>query len=196
MKNGISSLVAKLIVILASCTFSLSAFAADNSGYSSMKKPNMFTSEYKPHVGLLAGSVMPENRDADNVTNIGLDIGYAPMKGNFTLGLEYGFSRVDKTIGSDSKEDVHTALLKAGYAFGGDTAFIKDSWVALGAGAVINKDDTFAVASPMVGFDIPVTNQDKEYVTLGASARYNFIENVGTTDNDTTTVNGAVKYWY
>lgn len=189
MKKRISS----LLVILATC-FGFSAIAADDdSGYSSMKKPNMFTSEYKPHVGLLAGAVMPEDSDADDETNIGLDIGYAPMKENFTLGLEYGFSQ----IGSGSaEEDIHTALLKAGYSFGGDTTLIKHSWVALGAGAIIGEDDTLAVASPMVGFDIPVSSQDTEYITLGANARYNFVEEVGDTENDSLTVNGAVKYWY
>lgn len=194
MKNSISSLVTKLIVIVASCTcFSLSAVAAeDDSGYSSMRKPNMFTSEYKPHVGLLAGAVMPEDSDADDETNIGLDIGYAPGKENFTLGLEYGFSQVGS---GDAEEDVHTALLKAGYAFGGDTALIKHSWVALGVGALINEDDTLGVAAPMIGFDIPVSDQDKEYITLGANARYNFVEQVAP-DNDSLTVNGAVKYWY
>lgn len=195
MKNRMSSLVTKLLVIVASCTcFSLSAVAAeDDSGYLSMRKPNMFTSEYKPHVGLLAGAVMPEDSDGDDETNIGLDIGYAPTKENFTLGLEYGFSQVGS---GDAEEDVHTALLKAGYTFGGDTTFIKHSWVALGVGALINEDDTLGVAAPMVGFDIPVSDMDKEYITLGANARYNFVEEQGDLENDSLTVNGAVKYWY
>ncbi len=194
MKNRMSSLVTKLLVIVASCTcFSLSAAAQDDSGYLSMRKPNMFTSEYKPHVGLLAGAVMPEDSDGDDETNIGLDIGYAPTKQNFTLGLEYGFSQVGS---GDAEEDVHTALLKAGYAFGGDTTFIKHSWVALGVGALITDDDSLAVAAPMIGFDIPVSDIDKEYVTLGANARYNFVEEQGDLENDSLTVNGAVKYWY
>ncbi len=195
MKNRMSSLVTKLLVIVASCTcFSLSAVAAeDDSGYLSMRKPNMFTSEYKPHVGLLAGAVMPEDSDGDDEANIGLDIGYVPTKENFTLGLEYGFSQVGS---GDAEEDVHTALLKAGYAFGGDTTFIKHSWVALGIGALINEDDTLGVAAPMVGFDIPVSDMDKDYITLGANARYNFVEEQGDLENDSLTVNGAVKYWY
>lgn len=194
MKNKISSLVTKLVVILASCTFfSLSAIAADDYGSSSMRKPNMFTSEYKPHVGLLAGAVMPEDSDADDESNLGLDIGYAPTKENFTLGLEYGFSQVGS---GDAEEDIHTALLKAGYSFGGDTTLIKHSWVALGVGALITDDDSLAVAAPMIGFDIPVSDIDKEYVTLGANARYNFVEEQGDLENDSLTVNGAVKYWY
>lgn len=194
MKNRMSSLVTKLLVIVASCAFfSLSAFAADDSGYSSMRKPNMFTSEYKPHVGLLAGAVMPEDSDGDDESNIGLDIGYAPTKENFTLGLEYGFSQVGS---GNAEEDVHTALLKAGYAFGGDTTLIKHSWVALGVGALIGEDDTLGVAAPMIGFDIPVSDQDKEFITLGANARYNFVEEQGDLENDSLTVNGAVKYWY
>jgi len=189
-----SSLVTKLLVIIASSTcFSLSTFAADDSGYSTMRKPNMFTSEYKPHVGLLAGAVMPEDSDADDETNLGLDIGYAPGKENFTLGLEYGFSQVGS---GDAEEDLHTGLVKAGYNFGGDTTLIKHSWVALGVGALFTDEDTLAVAAPMIGFDIPVSDMDKEYITLGANARYNFVEEQGDLENDSLTVNGAVKYWY
>lgn len=192
MKN---SLVAKLLVIVATCTcFSLSAVAAeDDSGFLSMKKPNMFTSEYKPHFGLLAGVVTPEG-DGDDESNIGLDLGYAPGKENFTLGLEYGFTQFGS---GDAAEDVHTVLVKPGYSFGGDTAFIKHSWVALGLGALLTEDDSLMVASPMIGFDIPVTDLDKEYITLGANARFNFVEEQDDVDeNDSMTVNGAVKYWY
>lgn len=191
MKNRISRLVTKLIV--ASCTcFSLSAFAADDdSGFLSMKKPNMFTSEYKPHFGLLAGVTSPEG-SSDDESTLGLDIGYSPTRQNATLGGEYSFSQ----IGSGrAEEDQHTVLLKAGYNFGGDTMLIRHSWIGLGAGAIFTDDDTLAVASPMLGIDIPVTSQDKEYITLGANARYNFIENLEGVD-DTMTINGAVKYWY
>lgn len=195
MTNKITSFITRSLVLVASCAcFSLSAVAAeDDSGFLSMKKPNMFTSEYKPHVGLLAGVVTPEDSDGDDETNIGLDIGYAPMKDRFMLGLEYGFSQVGS---GDAEEDIHTALVKAGYSFGGDTTLIKHSWVALGVGALITDEDSLAVAAPMIGFDIPVTDQDKEFITLGANARYNFVEEQGDLENDSMTVNGAVKYWY
>lgn len=195
MKNSISSLVTKLIVIAASCTcFSLSATAAeDDSGFLSMKRPNMFTSEYKPHVGLLAGVVNPEG-DGEEESNVGFDIGYAPTKENFTLGLEYGFTQFGEGA---AKEDIHNILVKPGYAFGGDTMLIKHSWVALGVGAYLIDNDTVLVASPMIGFDIPVTDQDKEYITLGANARFNFVEEQDDIDeNDSAALNAAVKYWY
>lgn len=189
----ISSLATKFIIIAASC-FSLTAFAEDSdSGFLSMKKPNMFTSEYKPHFGLLAGVVTPEG-DGSDESNVGLDIGYAPTKENFTLGLEYGFTQFGE---GDAKEDVHNILVKPGYSFGGDTMIIKHSWVALGVGAYLTDSDTLLVASPMIGFDIPVTAQDKEYLTLGANARFNFVEEQDDVDeNDSMAINGAVKYWY
>lgn len=183
----------KTLLVIALSLFAFTAQAADDDyTSSSMKRPNMFTSEYKPSVGILAGMVSPEG-DGDDEAAIGIDLSYAPTRQNFTLGGEYSFSRVGS---GDAEEDVNTVLLKAGYSFGGDNMFMKYSWVALGAGAVFTDDDTLAVASPMVGFDVPVTSQDTEYISLGANARYNFIENLGTSENDTFTLNGAVKYWY
>lgn len=183
----------KTLFILALSLMTYTASAADDYGSSSMNRPsNMFTSEYKPSIGLLAGVRTPEG-DGDDEAAIGLDFNYAPTKEHFTLGGEYSFSQVGT---GDNQDDQHTVLLKAGYRFGGDTMFIRDSWIALGAGALITDEDTLAVSAPMLGFDIPITNQDKEYLTLGANARYNFIENVAGADNDTMTVNGAVKYWY
>jgi len=195
MTNKLSTLLKTALIVIASCAcFNVTANAADDeSGYSSIKRPNMFTSEYKPHVGLLAGVVNPEG-DGEEESNVGLDIGYAPNRQNFTLGLEYGFTQFGE---GDASEDIHNVLIKPGYAFGGDTMFIKHSWVALGLGAYLADNDTVLVASPMIGFDIPVTAQDKEYITLGANARFNFVEEQDDIDeNDSAALNAAVKYWY
>lgn len=187
----ISAFITKTLVIVASCAlFSFSAQAADEDrGMLSMKKPNMFTSEYKPHVGLLAGVTTPEG-DSDGKTEIGIDIGYSPTKKAFRLGAEFSYARF---IERNDEIDRNTLMVKAVYGFETDAVFFRDSWVGLGAGAVFTDDDTVGVAAPMVGFDIPVTDTNREYLTLGANARYNFIE-AGALD--TMTVAGAVKYWY
>lgn len=180
----------KTLLILALSLFAASANAAE-TGSSSMNRPMDTTSDYKPSIGLFAGVISPEG-SAEDEAAIGLDYSYAPNKDNLTLGAEYGFSK----MGSGSAEDdQHTVLLKAGYSFGGENTLIRHSWVALGAGAIFTDSRTLAVASPMVGFDFPITSQDKDYLSLGANARYNFIENVADA-NDTMTINGAVKYWY
>lgn len=184
----------KILVVLTTIIFtSLSTWAADDSGYSMMKKPNMFTSEYKPYVGILAGMTYPEG-DGTDEGEVGIDIGYSPMKTNFLLGAEYSHARFDDVAAND-EIDRDTVLLKAVYGFRGDTdtMLLRDSWVGLGAGAVLTDDDTVAVASPMIGFDVPVTSTETEYLTLGLNARYNFVEADAI---DTSTVAGAVKYWY
>jgi hypothetical protein len=184
-----SAFLKTLIIASALCT--VTANAADDFRSSNTNASNDYVSEYKPSIGLLAGVTSPEG-SSDEEAAIGLDYSLAPTKSNLTLGGEYLFSQ----IGSSSNEDdQHTLLLKAGYSFGGDTMIIKQSWVALGVGAVLTDNDTLAVASPMVGFDIPVTSQERDYLSLGANARYNFIENVANTD-DTFTLAGAVKFWY
>lgn len=184
-----TNLLSKALIVFATCaTFGLSAAAADgDSGSSSMKKPNMFTSEFQPHIGLLAGVTSPEG-DGDSEAELGVDIGYQP-KAPYSLGAEFSHVRFGN---NDVNADRDTLLLKAGYNFGGDMALIKYSWIGVGAGAVFDEDDTRAVLTPMVGFDIPVTRTDTEFITLGANARYSIISEV----DDTFTVNGAVKYWY
>lgn len=191
MTNRINLLFKAFALIFTSLfLFSHSAYAADEDrGSLSMKKPNMFTSEYKPHVGLLAGVTSPEGRGNDEA-EVGIDIGYSPTRDALRLGAEFSSARFGE---GNNETDRNTLLLKAAYDFKTDTVFLRDSWVGLGAGAVFTDNDTVAVAAPMVGFDIPVTDTNKEYITLGANARYNFIEADAV---DTFTLAGAVKYWY
>lgn len=194
MTNRITAFITKtLVVVITSCAlFSFAAQARDeNSGLLSMKKPNMFTSEYKPYIGILAGMTSPEG-DGDDQGEVGIDLGYSPTKENFMLGLEYSHAQFDDVAIND-EIDRDTVLLKAGYKFNSDNMFVRNSWVALGLGALFTDDDTVGVAAPMVGFDIPVTSTETEYLTLGLNARYNFIEADAV---DTGTVAGAVKYWY
>ena len=194
MTNRFTAFITKtLVVIMTSCAlFSFAAQARDeDSGLLSMKKPNMFTSEYKPYIGILAGMTSPEG-DGDDQGEVGIDLGYSPTKENFMLGLEYSHAQFDDVAIND-EIDRDTVLLKAGYKFNSDNMFVRNSWVALGLGALFTDDDTVGVAAPMVGFDIPVTSTETEYLTLGLNARYNFIEADAV---DTGTVAGAVKYWY
>lgn len=193
MANRITAFITKtLVVIMASCAlFSFAANAAEDSGLLTMKKPNMFTSEYKPYVGILAGMTAPEGR-GDDQGEVGIDIGYSPTKENLMLGAEYSHAQFDDVAAND-EIDRDTLLIKAGYKFSSDNMFVRNSWVALGVGALFTDDDTVAVAAPMVGFDIPVTSTDTEYLTLGLNARYSFVEADAI---DTGTVAGAVKYWY
>lgn len=192
MTNRMTTFITKMLVVITSCAlFSFTANAAEDSGLLSMKKPNMFTSEYKPYIGILAGMTSPEG-NGDDEAEVGLDIGYSPTKESLMLGAEYSHARFDDVSAND-EIDRDTVLLKAGYKFNSDNMFIRNSWAALGAGAIFTDDDTVGVVTPMVGFDIPVTSTETEYLTLGLNARYSFVEADAV---DTGTVAGAVKYWY
>lgn len=190
MTKRINSFLKTLLIVASSTLFSLTALAQsdEDSGYSAMKRPGMFAAENKPFVGLTAGVTAPEG-DRDESAEVGVEIGIQPNE-TAGLSLEYNNATIDNGIDETTR---NTVLAKAAYNFGGDTTLIKDSYVALGAGAVFLPDKTAAVATPIIGFDIPVTKGSSDYMTLGANARYAF---VAEGEDDTMTLNGAVKYWY
>jgi hypothetical protein len=176
----------KILMFLVSFVFVVFSVQAADTGYSSTSKRNMFTSENKPHIGLLAGVTVPEG-EGDETAEVGVDIGYQPLR-NYGFGAEFTNATVDTGV-----EDVarNTLLLKALYHFGEET-MIRYGYLGLGAGAVFVSDDTLEMIAPIAGFDVPVTSQDTEYITLGANARYNVIAD----ETDAFTLSGAVKYWY
>lgn len=176
----------KILMFLISFVFVVFSAQAADTGYSSVSKRNMFTSENKPHVGLLAGATMPEG-DGDATAEVGVDIGYQPYK-NYGFGAEFSNATVDT---GDDDIARNTLLLKAMYNFSEESG-IRYMYLGLGAGAVFTSDDTQAMVAPIAGFDVPVTSQNTEYITLGANARYNVIAD----ETDAFTLTGAVKYWY
>lgn len=178
-----------LLAILASGILSMNAWAAE-TGTSTIpeRRSVQRQSEYKPHVGLLAGAAQPEG-SGETASELGFDIGYQPYI-PFGAGLEYIHSRVDDGI---DKRDRDTVLLKGTFNFGGTMTLIKDSYVGLGLGAVFLPDRTAAVAAPLLGFDIPLQQDRQEFVSLGASAKYAVVSDG---EVDTFSLNGVVKYWF
>lgn len=152
------------------------------------KRPVLNQSEYKPHVGLLAGAAQPEG-SGDTASELGFDIGYQPYI-PFGAGLEYIYSRVDDGF---DKSDRDTVLLKGTFHFGGTTTLIKDSYVGLGVGAAFLRDRTAAVVAPLLGFDIPLQQDRQQFVSLGALAKYSVVSDG---EVDTFSLNGVVKYWF
>jgi len=145
-------------------------------------------SEYKPHLGLLAGAAQPEG-SGDTASEVGIDIGYQPYI-PYGMGLEYIHSRVDD--GSDTK-DRDTVWLKGSFNFGGTATLIRDSYVGLGLGAVMLSDRTAWAAAPIAGFDIPLERKQNQFVSVGAAARYAIVSDG---EVDTFSLNGVVKYWF
>ncbi len=144
-------------------------------------------SEYQPHVGVLGG-IVNTNNTSGNTEDYGIDIGYQPFV-PYGLGVEATFSKTPDTNGQD--EDRTSLLAKGTYNFGGDTAVIKNSYAGVVLGSILRADNNYLAGGPMLGFDIPVTNQGK--LTLGASAKYLFVDGI---EPDATVVNAAVKLWF
>lgn len=162
--------------------------SAQETGVSAVKKPQEFSSRYQPHVGLLAGVTDPEG-DRDSSGELGVEVGF---KANsvMDIGAEFSNSKIDNGAKDLTR---NTLLLKAHYNVESDMVILKDSYLGLGAGAIFKSNETVAVAAPLIGFDIPVTSGNSNYMTLGAAARYAFIAEG---EIDTFTLSGAVKYWY
>jgi hypothetical protein len=145
-------------------------------------------SEYKPHVGLSYGVMMPEG-SYSNDDVFGLDIGFQPLI-PFGLGLEYTMTNVDADGGGSF--DRNDLLVKGSYNFGGDMAVIKHSFAGLGLGASFNDGGTDWVMAPLVGFDIPLSDS-LEHVSLGAAAKYSIYEG---SQPDSLSLSAALKYWF
>ncbi len=147
----------------------------------------------KPHAGVLLGMANPNGKPS-TAFNYGADIGIQPYI-PFGVGLQ--FNRFD----SGDSEDVNgheltrmSVLAKATYNFGGDICIIQSSYLGLKTGAVFdeyrNKDRTHFGIGPVVGFDHPIV----EHLTLGLELSYLAV--VGPESPDSTSLNGAIKYWF
>lgn len=178
-----------LIVIISCLAFSFQATAQQTGRLVvPQKRPVRIESEYRPHLGILAGAAQPEGR-GEAASEIGFDVGYQPYI-PYGAGLEYIHSRVDD--GTD-KKDRDTVWLKGSFNFGGTMALIRDSYVGLGLGVVMLSDRTAFAAAPLAGFDIPLEREKPQFVSLGAAARYAVVSDG---EVDTFSLNGVVKYWF
>lgn len=155
-------------------------------------RPVETRSDFKPHVGLLAGMISPEG-SYDAGSELGVDIGFQPYI-PFATGLEVAYSRAENRNEADDLNRT-TVLAKASYNFGGDIVILKDSYIGLGLGGAFTSDTSRWVSSPILGFDITVRElpQENQKVSLGAMAKYAIYEG---SDVDTFSLNGLVKYWF
>lgn len=177
--------------------FALAATATANaqsknaSGASTLPKPRPVESstEWKPHVGLMAGVVSPSG-SGSSAGEIGVDVGYQNYI-PFALGAEFIHSEVDD---GSSRDKRNTLMAKASYNFGGENEFFRKTYVALALGAAFTEDGTALAGAPIVGFDYPIRSANaSDYFSVGANTRYTF---VGNNETDTFSLAGVVKYWY
>jgi hypothetical protein len=143
--------------------------------------------EQRMHFGINMGINIPEGTRG-STPELGIDIGFQPLI-PFGLGLELSTSRFD---GADDEYHKRTTLLARGtYNFGGDTPVIRYSYFGLATGAVWLNDGTELGVAPLVGFDVPLT--DDHNCSLGFIAKYLFVTSK---DPDSLMTSASLKFWF
>lgn len=99
-----------------------------------------------------------------------------------------------KNISSSGENLDRTSVLARGtYNFGGTIPVIRESYVGLGLGPIIKASGTDMAYVPMLGFDIPLSDEYNQTISLGALAKYNIIDG---SDQDAGSLDAGIKYWF
>lgn len=155
-------------------------------------RPVQYASELKPHVGGMFGAALGDGGHLPGM-HYGVDIGYQPYI-PFGVGLE-----IDQTFadGRGESDDLNrlTVLGKGTYNFGGTLPVLRESYVGLGLGAVIDNGKSTLAMAPLAGFDLPLKYfpAGDSMLSLGAMARYTMVK---PGHSDLFALTGMVKYWY
>lgn len=163
---------------------------------STFPKPALVDTALRPHVGLLAGVAAGEGA-LNSGMEYGIDAGYQPYV-PFGVGIELSSATADVDSGLISDDLTRTKLLaKVTYNFGGQIPLIRDSYVGVGAGPMLESiggdDDLYLGVMPILGFDIPLQSKPREYMSAGMNVRY-LVSSSGIPNS--TSVNGMLKYWF
>ncbi|MEQ1723181.1 MAG: hypothetical protein ABL930_08380 [Pseudobdellovibrio sp.] len=179
----------KSFFLLAILTFSSLQVSAQSNQSKTLPDPRPIysRSENQPHIGVLGG-VINTNNTGENVGEYGLDFGYQPYI-PYGLGVEVTRSESADTNGDNNERT--SLLAKGSYNFGGNSAIIRNSYVGVALGTILRNDNSYFAGGPLLGFDVPVSDDDK--LSLGVNAKYLMIDG---TEPDALSVNGAIKYWF
>lgn len=142
-------------------------------------------SEY--FVGLIGGVNSPVSSDIASSAEGGVSLAYQPG-GALGLGAEVTTSELKD---ADRSQRV-TTLIQTAYRVGGDIPIIRGSYLGVGAGPTYLDSKLEMAVAPMIGFDIPLSSQVHDIVSLGLNAKYIGINN----SPDSYVGNAAIKYWY
>jgi hypothetical protein len=180
------------IIFICLCLSGSYAFAAENESRTTPEsRPVRTEAERAPSLGVIGG-ITDTHQGFRNGTSYGAEYGwqtYIPFSAAVELsGYVSDHSAANPTL-------TRTRLLgKYNYNFGGSIPVIKDSYIGVGAGPVLDNvrnTNTWEVGIvPQIGFDIPIASTN---LSLGANANYMFI--IGPNAN-ALAVNGVAKYWF
>jgi hypothetical protein len=150
-------------------------------------------SETKPSIGVSAGLSNP-SQSQNSTINYSAEYAIQPVI-PFSVGLRLGVFDAPGS-GSNAALTRTSLLLTGNYNFGGDIVVLKNSYVGMSAGPVLDNTNGSSTVdlgiAPRVGFDIPLGGTMQKY-SLGAMADYMF---VGGAKADVFSLNGVVKYWF
>lgn len=181
----------KILLTLAVLSGSVCTFAQDDwrEGRVTGAYPEM-TSEtatnYKWNMGLISGVNSPKG-DTSSSAEYGVTAGFEPTK-NIGLGM-------DATSALLNDKDQHQRTIvqaKADYVIGGDIPVLRTSYVGVGGGPIFIDNKVRWGYSPLVGFDVPLSNSAHDYMSLGVVAKY--LLNPDTPNS--LSAGAAVKYWF
>lgn len=147
-----------------------------------------------PSVNLTLGVVNPEGSYKSGA-EYGFGVALQPYI-PFGLGMSLTFSKNQSKSANTRDLDRTAAMVRGTYNFGGTMTVIKNSYVGLMTGPIINQDATYFGLAPVVGFDIPVREWSGtylSYLSVGAEAKYMI---VSSKESDGLVVNGVLKYWF
>lgn len=186
----------KVLLTVAVLTSSLTAFAqmsnaekrnAQSRLEGTLPEPREVDNKdaYRVHMGLTAGVNNP-NGDIQSSPEFGINVGFQPYV-PFGLGAEV------TTTNLDNSDVQRTNVLARGtYNFGGDIPVLRSSYVGVTAGPMFNESQVEWSVGPVAGFDIPLTSQSSNFLSLGLQAKYLYTTNV----EDSFSGGLALKYWY
>lgn len=148
--------------------------------------------EFQPTVGILGGISSPEG-SYDTGAEYGLHAGFQPW---IPIGVALELSQASYD-GDAADFDRTNVLVNTTYNLAGDTVVLKDSYMGLAIGALIEdaggSTNTYGGLMPNIGFDIPTIQVQDQWVSLGANARYLI---TGSDAPDIFALNGVAKYWF
>lgn len=184
-----------LSAFVATANAQTSAAAPGQTVSSTFPKPQeVYQEGLNPHVGVTLGVVNPEGSYKSGA-EYGVNFGFQPYI-PFGLGMSLTFSSNDSKYQNTRSLDRTAVLVRGTYNFGGSVTVIKNSYVGVMTGPVINQDAMYFGFAPVLGFDIPVrewSGKYLSYLSVGAEAKYTI---VSSNESDGLTVNGVVKYWF
>lgn len=184
-RNKMKKFLFAMVIISGSVT----TWAEDMDNRVTGDYPEMGESMYKEQkwrAGILTGFNSPKG-DIGTTTELGITTAFQPA-GLLGFGVDAGTSRLD----DENSYQRTIVMVNALYNMGGDIPVLRTSYLGGGGGPIILGNKVNWGYAPVAGFDVPLSNKNHDFISLGLTARY--LINPDTPNS--LTAAAAVKYWF